>query len=537
MWEVHPLIRRQLRQTLLGKLETRERSRFSWGLSVVVLIWFVYVWIAEPGRCGDYLFLVLLGIGLFGAFELPLYMTADLLIEEKRSGMYELLFLCGLRPLDVFITKITGVILISTYRLLYIVPFLVFPLAGGGVTWSAFLYVLVILPLLFFLMLCLGILGSALTDEDTAVRTLAKTIVILLGGLPYLIQYIGIRFMGIPFISPEWLALSPAFGPMQLFYGFEPVSWPLLIKNGLYVLTYSALALGVASMVVKRTWRLDQVKRFGQRGRFWHMVRNYLTGDAATRPAYLDAAPMRWLAGHELRPLLQAWLAMLLLFGGWLLVVALFADHFLRIFPLVGCITIFSVVYASFVAYTAARRLAVDKADGQLEILLTTPLTSEDILNGLREGVVAQFKHLKFFCHGLWVLLFTVGIFIRTWNWQGLLIYTMIWANFWIIIHYFTRRVFFSAIEQVIVSGKPVQAVASGFGLVGTLVYVFYFMGPRIGNPVQPKGSLKGLIVMSCLTLIIFLIFIPLLKRLNAKLLAPAKNLRTIIAGDKVEEK
>lgn len=537
MWEVHPLIRRQLKQTLLGKLEVRERSRFSWGLSVVVFLWLMYVWLADLGRCGEFLFVILLGVGLFGAYEVPLNMTADLLIEEKRSGMYELLFLCGLQPLEVFIAKLTGAILIIGYRFLYMVPFFMLPVVGGDVSWEMYGYALVILPLILLLMLCLGMLGSAVTDEDSAARSVAKVIIIVLSALPFFVHYISNRTTGNLFIPSEWLVLSPALGPVALFMDFSAVSATLLFRNALYILLYAALALLIASVVVKRTWRLNQVKRFGQRSRFWHMVRSYLTGDATTRPAYLDSTPMRWLAGYELRPLVQAWLTMLFLIGGWVVLAVPFNELVFRIVPSVIVVIILALVYASFAAYTAARRLALDKADGQLEILLTTPVTAEEVIIGLHKGVAGQFKRLSILFYGFGALLFIMGIITRSWNWQAIVVYLMIWANVWITAQGLSKEIFFRTIRHVIVSGKPMAAATSIFSSVAWLGYTIFSCLRAFGGTTRPHGTIGELVVVFFFTLIIVLVRELTLKDFDSKLLEPAKSLRAIVAGDKVEEK
>jgi hypothetical protein len=81
-------------------------------------------------------------------------------------------------------------------------------------------------------------------------------------------------------------------------------------------------------------------------------------------------------------------------------------------------------------SHAAARRMAADRRDGGLELLLTTPLTPEEILSGQKAALHEQFRPVKRGLFGLLFLMALAGLLTRAWTVKGIVSYFAVWCLF-----------------------------------------------------------------------------------------------------------
>jgi hypothetical protein len=84
------------------------------------------------------------------------------------------------------------------------------------------------------------------------------------------------------------------------------------------------------------------------------------------------------------------------------------------------------------VRYAAARTIGTERREGTLELLLTTPLSPEQMVAGQLAAVRAQFRPVRIAMLGWFGLMMIGGFFTRAWTNPALIEYIVIW--FWLIV-------------------------------------------------------------------------------------------------------
>ena len=79
--------------------------------------------------------------------------------------------------------------------------------------------------------------------------------------------------------------------------------------------------------------------------------------------------------------------------------------------------------------YAAARRIGIERREGSLELILTTPLAPRQILEGQLTALRAQFRPVRFALLGLCGLMMAGGLLTRSWTVRTMISYCLIW--FW----------------------------------------------------------------------------------------------------------
>src|SRR5262245_11826872 len=174
---------------------------------------------ATPARMGQNLFHAL-SVFAFVYCLLAGLRTSDALSQEKREGTLGLLFLTDLKGHDVLLGKLFSHSLHFVYGLLAALPVLSLPLLIGGVTWSDFgmMTLVLINTLLFSLVLGLWISARSYQGTKAMVGTILA-IAFFAGGLPWLGQ--------------EWKDATnarqthPAFYWPSPAYDFIQVAWSM----------------------------------------------------------------------------------------------------------------------------------------------------------------------------------------------------------------------------------------------------------------------------------------------------------------------
>jgi hypothetical protein len=82
------------------------------------------------------------------------------------------------------------------------------------------------------------------------------------------------------------------------------------------------------------------------------------------------------------------------------------------------------------VSLAASRRMAADRRDGSLELLLTTPLNPAEILAGQQAALAVQFRPVRFALCGVFLAMLLGGFFTRSWTSPGAITYLALWSVF-----------------------------------------------------------------------------------------------------------
>jgi hypothetical protein len=339
---------------------------------------------------GPNLFRILTWYAFLMSLLAGVFFAGDCISSEKREGTLGLLFLTDLKGYDVVLGKIISVGLSASYGLIAMLPVIGLPLLMGGVTGGEFWRVSLALVNALFFALATGILVSACSRESS--RALGNTIGwLVLATL--ILPAVGalIRVTRLPSWCGYFTFLSP-FYPFSI--GFEAL---YLSRSQLYwisLLTSHLVAwfmLILASWILPRAW---QEKAFHSQKRAMLQSAGSLANRSVWpifhRPKLLDNNPIQWLAES---------------FGGvrhwaWWLVIIEFSSM-----AIILCITrsLWIVTGASYVlilggwllkilfAFQTCRFFVEARRSGALELILSTPLKSREIIDGQWRALVRIF--------------------------------------------------------------------------------------------------------------------------------------------------
>jgi ABC-type transport system involved in multi-copper enzyme maturation permease subunit len=427
-----PLIERELRVALRKHQPAKGRLKIA-GLAAGGSVLFLLIAVAfgdrSPGKALEQL---LCALGLYLVFQAPA-LTAGVLAEERRNQTLGLLFLSGLGPLEVFISKFLSSALIAFTNLLAIFPMLALPFFIGSVSPGLFLATVFGLPTLMMFALAVSLLASVLTAEDGEAVILAFVIGAALCVLTPAIYIAEAHFAPGSKPSLWWLRISPAYGPRLIWNGFGtgfgPIERAEFWQNLLVTLLWSLMALVVAAFALKRLWRDQEVMRetTGWRERW----QNFMHGSREERQGiarkWLDANPFVWLAGRDRQHARLGWLVIGGIAAVWLICWAAWPSQWPGAQNYFITAVLMNSVLAWLKSYTAAQSLAQPRHDGTYELLLTTSLDPGDIVRGVLKTLRLNFRPLANFVLSLEMLMLLGGLLGRQWNRVSLAEYFVVW--------------------------------------------------------------------------------------------------------------
>ena len=333
-------------------------------------------------------FLVFIYVAILGT-----QLTCDCLNSERREGTLGLLFLTDLRGYDVVFGKLAATSIHAFYSVMSLVPVLAIPLLLGGVANAEVWRVALVSANLLFFFLSVGIFSSSVCREDQ--RALALSVFISLSTVliwPVLDNWLGM-------LHPPrhsdliWLP-CPAFGCGAAFEdNYKPKGMPALFWcNAAITQAYSWTYLLLACWIVPRSWQ--ETSAAPKHGKWRNRWRVLSQGSAAARAAarrkLLAINPFLWRATRPRSRYFGPWLFVALAAIGWFVVRRMWdadiggpEDFFYA--------ALVHIVFKVGVASEACRCFAEDRRSGGLELLLTTPLSAEQIVRGQRKALWRQF--------------------------------------------------------------------------------------------------------------------------------------------------
>lgn len=386
-----PIVERELR------VAARRRGSF-WLRLVAALVaallaggWLVLAAVLEWVGAG----LPPLGRGLFGmltwlalaaALSAGVFFTSDTISRERREGTLGFLFLTDLRGYDVVLGKLLAASWRAGFALLATMPVLAMTLLLGGVSGGEFWRTVLALGNALFCSLAAGMFVSALCREGQwALFLTLATVVALTAGGP-LVDSAVAAGAGKPF-KPLLSLTSPGFVFVAANSGPSGDFWRALLVSqaagwGLLGIT-CVLTRRVARETAGASWTwLAEARawwRYGGRAQ-----------RAALRRKLLERSPAQWLACRERWQNVVAWAVALVALGALASVVWMGAMEVLWIvWGVFGSVLSFALNVV--VASQAGRMLVEARQTGALELLLVSPLSSEQIVRGQWRALLRLF--------------------------------------------------------------------------------------------------------------------------------------------------
>jgi ABC-type transport system involved in multi-copper enzyme maturation permease subunit len=389
-----PIVARELR------IAARRPSTF-WvrsGAALAILIigtWFFLMNQGQPTQVIALgLFSILTGSAVLYCLLSGVWFTADCLSEEKREGTLGLLFLTDLKGYDVVFGKLAATSLNGFYAVLATVPILALPLLLGGVTGGEFgRMALVVVNTLFF-SLALGICVSAMSRSPRKAMAMTFLLILLFTAmLPACGAWRSVAVKA-PQVAKAWLMPSTGFSyclALDVFYKTRAPEfwWSVAVIHGL-----GWIFLLVASFIAPRSWQDQpagaQTLRWRERWRWWSY------GNVAERAAFrrrlLDQSAYFWLAARARLKPAYVWAVLGLVACGWVWGLARSGRDWLHEMTYVLTGLLLNLLIKVWFALEAGRPLAEDRRQGAFELLLSTPLTENDILRGQLLALKRQFR-------------------------------------------------------------------------------------------------------------------------------------------------
>lgn len=383
-----PIVERELR--VRARMKSTYRFRLWAAIGAIVLAGMVLGGgsVKNAGQNGFIIFSALSWLSFVYCLIDGARNTADCLSEEKRSGTLGLLFLTDLRPYDVVLGKLMATSLNSFYGLLAIFPPLAIPLVVGGVTLGEFWRAVLVLMSTLFFSVSIGLaVSSACRDER---RAWMSTV-----GILAFLTVIPPLFL----LSPAW-ASSPVvwFSPTTAFieafdsrYSAAPENYWTSVG---IVLSMSWAALFAAMIILPRSWQ-DRPPSSSAPS-WWVRLTSRIAprvepGDFEGRAVYLESNPIVWLAarGGTRQTLLLTVVGITALIGltAWLLSAGATAVGF----TLFGLMFLIHLTISVSVASEACHLFSGARESGAMELLLCTPMTAKEVVEGHVLGLRKMF--------------------------------------------------------------------------------------------------------------------------------------------------
>lgn len=330
-------------------------------------------------------------------------MTADCVSREKREQTLGLLFLTPLRAGEILLAKVLAQGLRAATAVGAVGPVLLLPLLMGGVAWETVVTALFACAGAFLWALAAGVLASVLSRSVLGALGWALILALLflvghsmLAGLAVHGAVSGLNRLP---PSLEWLSglgLLVLWTPEQAIDSILRIVpaavRPRWVVASSLVVPASALGLavvaGAGAWLMRRTWRESPPSP--RRARLTGAVVRPRLAPGLFRASMrrsMERNPVGWLERRRWTSRAAFW--------GWLGLLALAyaatLASFERLSELREMQTILGAALIFLVALVSSASLRRERESGVLELLLTTPLTPRQIVEGRLRGIWRQF--------------------------------------------------------------------------------------------------------------------------------------------------
>src|SRR5436190_3001592 len=379
-----PIVDRELR--VASRRHSTYWVRLLLAMAAILISFFLYVGNTRTPRprVGEEIFGGLSFLALVYGLASGRRFTADCLSEEKREGTLGLLFLTDLKGYDVVLGKLSATSVSAFCGLLAIYPVLAVPILIGGVTQGEFWRTLLVLVDTFLLSLSIGVFVSVWSWDARQAAGANFLLLLLIMALPPACA------AAIAYFSPNSTVVHglmfscPVY---SFFYGLEinyranPAHfwWSLGI---IHALTWALV--GLASLRAPYSWqdRATVAGKIRWRDRWQLWVYGRPETRQALRRRLLPMNAFCWLASRARWKPALVWV-FLGFVGSWWLYLRLKMDmHWWEESLGLTTAVMLNSIFKLWISIEAGQRLAEEQKMGTLELLLSTPLTEQDVVRG-----------------------------------------------------------------------------------------------------------------------------------------------------------
>ena len=408
---VLPIVGRELR--VAARRSATYRTRVWAGVAAIVLAaWkcFGFAWQGmSTAMQGQSLFYTLSGLAFLYSLGIGARVTSDCVSEEKREGTLGLLFLTDLTGLDVVLGKLVASSLNAFYGLVAVLPLLAMPVLLGGVTFLEFgKMVLVLLNTLFF-SLSIGLLVSVRSRNER--KAMLGTVLAVVS--PVLLPIVIVFFMAAVlqvFDQPSDLKPIMPFLTVNPLYSFlllnarvmGPLMAMLPIPSWSFWVSLAAvhvaswLVLVDAALILPGVWtdwpkagsriQIASLREVWARWAFGNLHQR-----RTLRTRLLERNPYFWLVSRDRLKPAYVWLFVFSMVAVWLWGYWQDQQVMFDFFPLVPTVLLVHGFLKIWVVSEVSHRLVEDQRNGAMELLLSTPLTIDNVMTGQLMALIRQF--------------------------------------------------------------------------------------------------------------------------------------------------
>jgi ABC-type transport system involved in multi-copper enzyme maturation permease subunit len=372
-----PVIERELRAA--ARSRRIYLQRFLAGLAVVSAGAWIFFDLHRRGTpedaLGSELFETITFVAVIVSLLAGMLETADAISRERREGTLGLLYLTDLRSAHVLAGKLVALSIPSFFALLAIMPMLAIPILLGGVSPGELVRACFVLLTAVFLSLCIGIFSSCLAKDDRLTRLIAFSLIFF--------STVVMPLVKLPGDASPFQTLTLSSDKQFAAGGF----WNDIAIQ--FMLSFLFLAL--ASILARLVWRERPASAGWQR--WFNRWRAYSAGSEKQRKRWraeeLDDNPAVWLASRHRASASFVWalIGVAVIAGAWNWA------KYRRLDAVVIVLLLLAIHLALKVSFTlaAARPLSEEARSGSLEIILTTPLTPQRLVEGHFFGLFKRF--------------------------------------------------------------------------------------------------------------------------------------------------
>jgi len=493
-----PIVARELRVAARRPSTYRVRS----GAALVLILLGTWLFLMKQNESRQ---AIAMGLFCMSTGGLVLYCllsgvryTSDCLSEEKREGTLGLLFLTDLKGYDVVLGKLVATSLNGFYAVLAVVPILALPLLLGGVAPGEFGRMAVVVVNTLFFSLALGMCVSALSRSPRKAMAMTFLLILLFTALlPACGAWLALAGKTQQ-VGKAWLLPSAGFSYYQAFdvpykLGAAEFWWSVAVIHGL-----GWIALVLASVISPRAWQDRpagaQTLRWRER---WH---GWSYGNPVVRAGFrrrlLDRGAYFWLAARARLGPAYVWAGLGLVGCGWVWGIAKARRDWFEESTYVLTGLLLNLVIKLWFALEAGKQLAEDRKQGALELLLSTPLTVQDILRGQRLAMERQF--LRPVVAVLMVLfLFLVASFsdaMSQQNPEDRALWMLFWAALMVMLVADLAGLYWVGMWQGLAAKNPTRATATNVGCILVLPWVALGLGCLVASLVWPNAGDKSVL-------------------------------------------
>lgn len=387
-----PVVARELLTAARGNLVHRGRLCAAMAGTVVLGVVFLFEELAGGSASQSRHLFDVLAIGAFALCALVGLAVADAISMEKREGTLGLLFLTSLRGHDIILGKLAAQSLGILQAVLGLMPILSIAMLLGGIGLADVGRIgLVWVTMLFFSLACAALASTLSKDGRRA--TLSALGLILLGVFgPVLatfqlsqsdtmaLRHLGLELRLLSPVTALTTAMSMASSPLKpsphVMAEFNAsLAFPQAL-GWMMIFIASRILPRVALGASSSRWRL-RWQRFADRWSYGEGRRRQ-----ERRSALLDVNPFLWLAGRHQRKGQYVWNfvgCMAIIWLPWFLDDRSSLVEWKFVFLL---FTFLFFVLKVWWAGESCQRLGDDRRAGALELLLTTPVSTQQFIRG-----------------------------------------------------------------------------------------------------------------------------------------------------------